>query len=66
MQVFWTEEKQWGIRSRNQLPKGAFLCEYVGEIECECTENAEDEPYVMDLDDKKGGAKDGMTIDAKR
>lgn len=32
-QVFLTNEgKGWGLRSLQDLPKGAFVCEYVGEI----------------------------------
>ncbi|KAG8380407.1 hypothetical protein BUALT_Bualt06G0012100 [Buddleja alternifolia] len=33
LQVFLTGEgKGWGIRTLEELPKGAFVCEYVGEI----------------------------------
>ncbi|GER51310.1 SUVR2 histone-lysine N-methyltransferase [Striga asiatica] len=33
IQVFMTEEgKGWGLRTLEELPKGAFVCEYVGEI----------------------------------
>ncbi|XP_020595826.1 histone-lysine N-methyltransferase SUVR4-like, partial [Phalaenopsis equestris] len=33
LQVFWTAEgKGWGLRALDELPKGAFICEYVGEI----------------------------------
>ena len=32
-QVFCTSEgKGWGLRTLEDLPKGAFVCEYVGEI----------------------------------
>lgn len=32
-QVFFTPEgKGWGLRTLENLPKGAFVCEYVGEI----------------------------------
>lgn len=32
-QVFWTPEgKGWGLRTLEHLPRGAFVCEYVGEI----------------------------------
>lgn len=27
-----TEKKGWGLRTLEDLPKGAFVCEYVGEI----------------------------------
>ncbi|KAF5741826.1 histone-lysine N-methyltransferase SUVR2 isoform X1 [Tripterygium wilfordii] len=33
LQVFFTPEgKGWGLRTLQKLPKGAFICEYVGEI----------------------------------
>ncbi|XP_021722196.1 probable inactive histone-lysine N-methyltransferase SUVR2 [Chenopodium quinoa] len=33
LQVFWTAEgKGWGLRTLENLPKGTFVCEYVGEI----------------------------------
>ncbi|GMH07658.1 hypothetical protein Nepgr_009498 [Nepenthes gracilis] len=33
LQVFWTHDvKGWGLRTLENLPKGAFVCEYVGEI----------------------------------
>ncbi|KAK8994752.1 hypothetical protein V6N11_045825 [Hibiscus sabdariffa] len=33
LQVFWTREgKGWGVKTLRDLPKGTFVCEYVGEI----------------------------------
>nr|XP_011457368.1 PREDICTED: histone-lysine N-methyltransferase SUVR4-like [Fragaria vesca subsp. vesca] len=33
LQVFWTTEgKGWGLRTLEALPRGAFVCEYVGEV----------------------------------
>lgn len=33
LQVFMTSEgKGWGLRTLEDLPKGAFVCEYVGEV----------------------------------
>ncbi|KAL0414229.1 UNVERIFIED_CONTAM: Histone-lysine N-methyltransferase SUVR4 [Sesamum radiatum] len=33
LQVFMTpEQKGWGLRTLEDLPKGAFVCEYVGEV----------------------------------
>lgn len=32
-QVFLTEDgKGWGLQTLEDLPKGAFVCEYIGEI----------------------------------
>lgn len=31
--MFWTGEgKGWGLRTLEDLPKGSFVCEYVGEV----------------------------------
>lgn len=33
LQVFFTSEgKGWGLRTLEELPKGTFVCEYVGEV----------------------------------
>ncbi|KAL8193604.1 hypothetical protein R6Q57_026739 [Mikania cordata] len=32
LQVFSTKGKGWAVRSAEYLPKGSFICEYVGEI----------------------------------
>ncbi|XP_054799105.1 probable inactive histone-lysine N-methyltransferase SUVR2 isoform X2 [Prosopis cineraria] len=33
LQVFFTSERKgWGLRTLEELPKGAFVCEFVGEI----------------------------------
>ncbi|KAJ6822402.1 putative inactive histone-lysine N-methyltransferase SUVR1 isoform X1 [Iris pallida] len=33
LQVFFTPEgKGWGVRTLDELPKGSFVCEYVGEV----------------------------------
>ncbi|XP_051120059.1 probable inactive histone-lysine N-methyltransferase SUVR1 [Andrographis paniculata] len=32
LEVFLYEGKGWGLRTLEELPKGAFVCEYVGEI----------------------------------
>lgn len=32
IQVFWTGDKGWGVRSKKFIPKGTFVFEYVGKI----------------------------------
>ncbi|KAL8547895.1 hypothetical protein ACS0TY_007271 [Phlomoides rotata] len=32
LQVCMTKKKGWGLRTLEDLPKGAFVCEYVGEV----------------------------------
>lgn len=38
-QIFKTEQKGWGLKTLRFIPKGTFVCEYVGEI---LTDNAAD------------------------
>jgi SET domain-containing protein len=30
--VFKTEHKGWGVRTLQAIPKGSFVCDYVGEV----------------------------------
>ncbi|OMO52272.1 hypothetical protein COLO4_37315 [Corchorus olitorius] len=32
LEVFKTERKGWGVRSRSFIPSGGFICEYIGEV----------------------------------
>nr|XP_017514089.2 histone-lysine N-methyltransferase SETMAR [Manis javanica] len=32
LQVFKTDKKGWGLRTREFIPKGCFVCEYAGEV----------------------------------
>ncbi|KAI9296823.1 SET domain-containing protein [Neoconidiobolus thromboides FSU 785] len=32
VQIYKTEKKGWGVRALERIPKGSFICEYVGEI----------------------------------
>ncbi|CAN6212529.1 unnamed protein product [Urochloa humidicola] len=63
LQVFFTREgKGWGLRSLDELPKGAFVCEYVGELltNTELRERTSQKPhkagytYPVDLDAPSG------------
>ncbi|CAI8602788.1 unnamed protein product [Vicia faba] len=61
LQVFFTSEgKGWGLRTLEDLPKGAFVCEFVGEIltvkelherNIKCAENGKSTyPILLDSD----------------
>ncbi|KAK7277481.1 hypothetical protein RJT34_22494 [Clitoria ternatea] len=61
LQVFFTSEgKGWGLRTLEELPKGAFVCEFVGEIltikelcdrNMKCTKNGKfTYPVLLDAD----------------
>lgn len=64
LEIFKTESTGWGLRSRNYISSGSFICEYVGEFlrDNEADERSNDE-YLFDIfnDDEK---KDGFAIDA--
>ncbi|QCE05528.1 euchromatic histone-lysine N-methyltransferase [Vigna unguiculata] len=32
LEIFMTEQKGWGVRTRSFIPCGSFVCEYIGEI----------------------------------
>ncbi|KAJ1397863.1 WIYLD domain [Sesbania bispinosa] len=77
LQVFFTSEgKGWGLRTLEDLPKGAFVCEFVGEIlttkelherNMKCTENGKyTYPVLLDADWDSGFVKDeeALCLDA--
>jgi len=54
LEVFRTEDKGWGVRCAVDIPSGAFICEYMGEIltdeEAEQPEYVADSTYLYSLD----------------
>ena len=52
LQVFKSPgQKGWGVRTLNEIPKGAFVCEYVGEVISDSEANhRQDDSYLFDLD----------------
>ena len=53
LQVFRTNGKGWGVRALRDIPKGSFVCEYVGEIISDSeADRREDDSYLFDLDNK--------------
>ncbi|THG19893.1 hypothetical protein TEA_016103 [Camellia sinensis var. sinensis] len=75
-QVFMTPRgKGWGLRTLEDLPKGAFVCEYVGEIltnaelfkQASKSPSSEEHAYPVLLDadwGSEGVLKDGLCLDA--
>lgn len=52
-QVFRTAGKGWGLRSVLSIPKGSFVCEYIGEIISDSeADHREDDSYLFDLDNR--------------
>lgn len=53
MELFRTQKKGWGVRALQDIPKGTFVCEYVGEIILEDeAEMRQNDAYLFSLDDK--------------
>ncbi|KPJ18407.1 Histone-lysine N-methyltransferase eggless [Papilio machaon] len=54
LQVFKTDRRGWGIRALNDVPKGAFLCVYAGNLLTDATANLdglnEGDEYLAELD----------------
>ena len=44
-------QKGWGVRTLAEIPRGAFVCEYVGEVISDSEANhRQDDSYLFDLD----------------
>ncbi|KAI4501270.1 hypothetical protein M0802_003643 [Mischocyttarus mexicanus] len=63
-QLFRTQGKGWGLRTLRHIPKGTYVCEYVGEIISDSeADHREDDSYLFDLDNRDG---ETYCIDARR
>ncbi|KAB0789966.1 hypothetical protein PPYR_15746 [Photinus pyralis] len=63
-QLYKTESMGWGIRTICNIPKGTFVCEYIGEIITDVeADQREDDSYVFDLDSRDS---ESFCIDAGR
>ncbi|XP_059482836.1 histone-lysine N-methyltransferase EHMT2 isoform X2 [Neocloeon triangulifer] len=63
-QLFRTEGKGWGVRTLRPIPKGAYVCEYIGEVITDCeADSREDDSYLFDLDNREG---ETYCIDARK
>ena len=54
LQVFMTASKGWGLRCKDDIPKGSFVCTYAGQILTEDMANKEGmdfgDEYLAELD----------------
>ncbi|KAM3600361.1 uncharacterized protein V6R79_022076 [Siganus canaliculatus] len=63
LQLFRTSKKGWGVRTLQDIQRGTFVCEYVGEIISEAeAEMRQNDAYLFSLDDKP---QDLYCIDAR-
>lgn len=63
LQVFRTEGMGWGCRALADIPKGTFVCEYVGEVISDSEAETREDSYLFDLDNRDG---ETFCIDANR
>ncbi|KAM9858924.1 histone-lysine N-methyltransferase EHMT1-like [Aulostomus maculatus] len=63
LQLFRTQTMGWGVRAMQDVPQGAFICEYVGEIITDAeADKRENDSFLFTLDNKVG---DIHCIDAR-
>ncbi|XP_029017964.1 histone-lysine N-methyltransferase EHMT1-like [Betta splendens] len=63
LQLFRTQKMGWGVRAMQEIPQGAFVCEYVGEIITDAeADKRENDSFLFTLDNKVG---DVHCIDAR-
>ncbi|KAA8539751.1 hypothetical protein F0562_026443 [Nyssa sinensis] len=50
-EVFKTQSRGWGVRSRDYISSGSFICEYVGELlrDKEAEQRIGDDEYLFDI-----------------
>ncbi|CAH1785968.1 unnamed protein product [Owenia fusiformis] len=64
MQLFKTVGRGWGVQTLLDIPRGSFICEYVGELIPDAVaDEREDDSYLFDLDNRDG---DTFCIDARK
>ena len=61
LQVFRAFGMGWGVRPLAPIPKGTFVCEYVGELISDSEAETREDSYLFDLDNKVF-----MTLQAKK
>ncbi|XP_061345436.1 histone-lysine N-methyltransferase, H3 lysine-9 specific SUVH5-like [Gastrolobium bilobum] len=63
LEIFKTELKGWGVRTRSFVPSGSFVCEYIGEVHHnrEAGSRLVVDDYIFNIGDGKG-----FFIDATR
>ncbi len=52
LEVYRTEGMGWGVRAAKSIPRGAFVCEYVGEIISDSEADTREDSYLFDLDNR--------------
>ncbi|GFQ01050.1 histone-lysine n-methyltransferase h3 lysine-9 specific suvh5 [Phtheirospermum japonicum] len=65
LEIFKTEKRGWGVRSRDHIPSGGLICEYLGEFlrEKEADLRIGGDEYLFDIFRSRGGRAEGFSID---
>jgi len=63
MQLYKTYGMGWGVKAMVDIPKGGFVCEYVGEIIPDNVADEREDSYLFDMDNREG---DTFCIDANK
>ncbi|KAL3837853.1 hypothetical protein ACJIZ3_022444 [Penstemon smallii] len=55
LEIFKTKSRGWGLRSRNSISPGDFICEYIGELlqEKEAEQRIGQDEYLFDISDDR-------------
>lgn len=61
LEVFMTENKGWGVRATTDLPEGAFICNYTGDVLEEAAADQRDSKYQFKLPKIMNSNGDGET-----
>ncbi|KAF6204697.1 hypothetical protein GE061_018858 [Apolygus lucorum] len=64
LQLCKTKDKSWGVISLKEIPKGSYVCEYIGEIISDLeADTRKDDSYLFDLDNAES---ETYCLDARR
>ncbi|CAA0841721.1 Histone-lysine N-methyltransferase- H3 lysine-9 specific SUVH5 [Striga hermonthica] len=65
LEIFKTERRGWGVRSRELIPSGGFVCEYLGELlrDKDADLRVGHDEYLFDIYNSRGRRVDGYAID---
>lgn len=61
LEIFKTVGRGWGVRSRNYISSGGFICEYIGELlrDNEAEQRINNDEYLFDISDSKDEGNHG-------
>uniref|UniRef100_A0A0A9Z5B7 Histone-lysine N-methyltransferase EHMT1 n=4 Tax=Lygus hesperus TaxID=30085 RepID=A0A0A9Z5B7_LYGHE len=64
LQLCKTKDKSWGVITLKEIPKGSYVCEYIGEIISDLeADTRKDDSYLFDLDNAES---ETYCLDARR